>query len=93
MTLGYNTIARNAVSGYSPPLVLSIILPTPAEQALIGHGVFVTNPVFSVRLRGYCFNASSFFTDLSPFFQIYPLRCFQNSDILFSNETFTGRRG
>jgi peptide/nickel transport system substrate-binding protein len=35
MALDYNTIGQNAMSGYTAPLVASLMLPTPAEQALI----------------------------------------------------------
>jgi peptide/nickel transport system substrate-binding protein len=35
MALDYDTIGKNAMSGYTAPLVPSLMLPTPAEQALI----------------------------------------------------------
>jgi peptide/nickel transport system substrate-binding protein len=35
MSLDYNTIGTNAMSGYTPPLVASLMLPVPGEQALI----------------------------------------------------------
>jgi peptide/nickel transport system substrate-binding protein len=35
MALDYDTIGKNAMSGYTAPLVASLMLPTPAEQALI----------------------------------------------------------
>jgi peptide/nickel transport system substrate-binding protein len=35
MALDYRTIGQNAMSGYTAPLTASLMLPTPAEQALI----------------------------------------------------------
>jgi peptide/nickel transport system substrate-binding protein len=35
MALDYDTIGKNAMSGYTAPMVASLMLPTPAEQALI----------------------------------------------------------
>jgi peptide/nickel transport system substrate-binding protein len=35
MALDYNTIGQNAMSGYTAPYQASLMLPTPAEQALI----------------------------------------------------------
>jgi peptide/nickel transport system substrate-binding protein len=35
MALDYNTIGQNAMSGYTAPYVASLMLPVPAEQALI----------------------------------------------------------
>ncbi|MDR1400002.1 MAG: ABC transporter substrate-binding protein [Treponema sp.] len=35
MSLDYNTIGTNAMSGYTAPLVASLMLPVPSEQALI----------------------------------------------------------
>jgi peptide/nickel transport system substrate-binding protein len=35
MALDYNTIGQNAMSGYTAPMVASLMLPVPAEQALI----------------------------------------------------------
>ncbi|MDR3173587.1 MAG: ABC transporter substrate-binding protein [Treponema sp.] len=35
MALDYDTIGKNAMSGYTAPYVASLMLPTPAEQALI----------------------------------------------------------
>jgi peptide/nickel transport system substrate-binding protein len=35
MALDYDTIGKNAMSGYTAPLTASLMLPTPAEQALI----------------------------------------------------------
>jgi peptide/nickel transport system substrate-binding protein len=35
MALDYDTIGKNAMSGYTAPMVPSLMLPTPAEQALI----------------------------------------------------------
>jgi peptide/nickel transport system substrate-binding protein len=35
MALDYDTIGKNAMSGYTAPLTASLMLPTPAEQALV----------------------------------------------------------
>jgi peptide/nickel transport system substrate-binding protein len=35
MALDYDTIGKNAMSGYTAPMAASLMLPTPAEQALI----------------------------------------------------------
>jgi peptide/nickel transport system substrate-binding protein len=35
MSLDYNTIGQNAMSGYTAPVVPSLMMPVPAEQALI----------------------------------------------------------
>jgi peptide/nickel transport system substrate-binding protein len=35
MALDYDTIGKNAMSGYTAPMVASLMLPTPTEQALI----------------------------------------------------------
>jgi peptide/nickel transport system substrate-binding protein len=35
MALDYDTIGKNAMSGYTAPMTASLMLPTPAEQALI----------------------------------------------------------
>jgi peptide/nickel transport system substrate-binding protein len=35
MALDYDTIGKNAMSGYTAPYVASLMLPTPAEQALV----------------------------------------------------------